>query len=93
MIPRMYPADNEAGAPEETDTRTSYGQGQAEGVCRQGVRRQTDAMTAGMGYIGVKTGLFRAMGGKAEMRAEDIARNQVGGTTRPVTSATKLRAT
>ena len=31
-------------------------------------------MTAGMGYIGVKTGLFRAMGGKAEMRAEDIAR-------------------
>jgi len=51
-------------------------------------------MTVGMGYIGVKTGLFRAMGGKGGMRAEDIAReNQVGGTTRPVTSATKLRAT
>jgi ubiquinone/menaquinone biosynthesis C-methylase UbiE len=32
------------------------------------------AMTAGMGYVGVKTGLFRIMAGKGPMRAEDIAR-------------------
>jgi ubiquinone/menaquinone biosynthesis C-methylase UbiE len=32
------------------------------------------AMTAGMGYVGVKTGLFRVMAGKGPMRAEDIAR-------------------
>lgn len=32
------------------------------------------AMTAGMGYIGVKTGLFRAMAGKGGMRVEDVAR-------------------
>ena len=32
------------------------------------------AMTAGMGYIGVKTGLFRAMAGKGGMRVEDLAR-------------------
>jgi len=34
------------------------------------------AMTAGMGYIGVKTGLFRAMAGKGGMRVEDVARDQ-----------------
>jgi hypothetical protein len=32
------------------------------------------AMTAGMGYIGVTTGLFRAMAGKGGMRVEDVAR-------------------
>ena len=32
------------------------------------------AMTAGMGYVGVKTGLFRVMAGKGPMRAEDVAR-------------------
>jgi 2-polyprenyl-3-methyl-5-hydroxy-6-metoxy-1,4-benzoquinol methylase len=32
------------------------------------------AMTAGMGYVGVKTGLFRAMAGKGSMRAEEVAR-------------------
>jgi ubiquinone/menaquinone biosynthesis C-methylase UbiE len=32
------------------------------------------AMTAGMGYVGVKTGLFRVMAGKGKMRAEDVAR-------------------
>ena len=32
------------------------------------------AMTAGMGYVGVKTGLFRAMAGKGPMRAEDVVR-------------------
>ena len=32
------------------------------------------AMTAGMGYVGVKTGLFRAMAGKGPMRAEEVAR-------------------
>jgi ubiquinone/menaquinone biosynthesis C-methylase UbiE len=32
------------------------------------------AMTAGMGYVGVKTGLFRTMAGKGKMRAEDVAR-------------------
>ena len=32
------------------------------------------AMTAGMGYVGVKTGLFRAMAGKGPMRVEDVAR-------------------
>ncbi len=32
------------------------------------------AMTAGMSYVGVKTGLFRAMAGKGPMRAEDVAR-------------------
>jgi 2-polyprenyl-3-methyl-5-hydroxy-6-metoxy-1,4-benzoquinol methylase len=31
------------------------------------------AMTAGMGYVGVKTGLFRAMAGKGPMRAEELA--------------------
>jgi ubiquinone/menaquinone biosynthesis C-methylase UbiE len=32
------------------------------------------AMTAGMGYVGVKTGLFRAMAGKGPMRIEDVVR-------------------
>jgi 2-polyprenyl-3-methyl-5-hydroxy-6-metoxy-1,4-benzoquinol methylase len=32
------------------------------------------AMTAGMGYIGVTNGLFRAMAGKGGMRVEDVAR-------------------
>src|SRR6516162_10289945 len=32
------------------------------------------AMTAGMGYVGVKTGLFRAMAGKGAMKVEDVAR-------------------
>ena len=32
------------------------------------------AMTAGMGYLGVKTGLFRAMVGKGPMRVEDVVR-------------------
>src|SRR5215831_2895028 len=32
------------------------------------------AMAAGMGYVGVKTGLFRAMAGKGPMRVEDVAR-------------------
>ena len=31
------------------------------------------AMTAGMGYVGVKTGLFRAMAGKGPMRADELA--------------------
>jgi hypothetical protein len=31
-------------------------------------------MTAGMGYVGVKTGLFRAMAGKGPMRLEDVVR-------------------
>lgn len=31
------------------------------------------AMTAGMGYVGVKTGLFRAMAGKGPMRADALA--------------------
>ena len=31
-------------------------------------------MTAGMGYVGVKTGLFRAMAGKGAMRIEDVVR-------------------
>jgi hypothetical protein len=31
-------------------------------------------MTAGMGYVGVKTGLFRAMAGKGPMRIEDVVR-------------------
>jgi 2-polyprenyl-3-methyl-5-hydroxy-6-metoxy-1,4-benzoquinol methylase len=32
------------------------------------------AMTSGMGYIGVTTGLFRAMAGKGGMQVEDVAR-------------------
>ncbi len=32
------------------------------------------AMTAGMGYLGIKTGLFRAMAGKGPMSIEDVAR-------------------
>ena len=32
------------------------------------------AMTAGMGYVGVKTGLFRAMAGKGPMQVEDVVR-------------------
>jgi SAM-dependent methyltransferase len=32
------------------------------------------AMTAGMGYVGVKTGLFRAMAGKGAMTIDDVAR-------------------
>ena len=32
------------------------------------------AMTAGMGYGGVKTGLFRAMAGKGAMKVEDVTR-------------------
>jgi len=32
------------------------------------------AMAAGMGYLGVKTGLFRAMDGKGPMRLEDVVR-------------------
>ena len=32
------------------------------------------AMTAGMGYVGVKTGLFRAMAGKGAMKVEDVTR-------------------
>jgi hypothetical protein len=32
------------------------------------------AMTAGMGYVGVKTGLFRAMAGKGAMTVDDVAR-------------------
>jgi 2-polyprenyl-3-methyl-5-hydroxy-6-metoxy-1,4-benzoquinol methylase len=32
------------------------------------------AMTAGMGYLGVKTGLFRAMAGKGPMRVADVVR-------------------
>jgi ubiquinone/menaquinone biosynthesis C-methylase UbiE len=31
-------------------------------------------MTAGMSYVGVKTGLFRAMAGKGPMRVADVAR-------------------
>src|SRR2546423_7274711 len=30
------------------------------------------AMTAGMGYLGAKTGLFRAMAGKGSMRLEEV---------------------
>jgi len=30
------------------------------------------AMTAGMGYVGVRTGLFRLMAGKGPMRVEDV---------------------
>ena len=33
------------------------------------------AMTAGMGYLGIKTGLFRAMAGKGPMSVEDVARH------------------
>jgi ubiquinone/menaquinone biosynthesis C-methylase UbiE len=33
------------------------------------------AMTAGMGYLGTKTGLFRAMAGKGPMSIEDVARH------------------
>lgn len=33
------------------------------------------AMTAGMGYVGTKTGLFRAMAGKGPMRTEDVVRD------------------
>jgi 2-polyprenyl-3-methyl-5-hydroxy-6-metoxy-1,4-benzoquinol methylase len=32
------------------------------------------AMTAGMGYVGTKTGLFRAMAGKGPMRLEEVVR-------------------
>jgi 2-polyprenyl-3-methyl-5-hydroxy-6-metoxy-1,4-benzoquinol methylase len=32
------------------------------------------AMTAAMGYVGVKTGLFRAMAGKGPMRLDDLVR-------------------
>jgi len=32
------------------------------------------AMTAGMAYIGTRTGLFRAMAGKGPMRADEVAR-------------------
>jgi ubiquinone/menaquinone biosynthesis C-methylase UbiE len=32
------------------------------------------AMTAGMGYLGTKTGLFRVMAGKGPLRAEEVAR-------------------
>ena len=32
------------------------------------------AMTAGMGYLGVVTGLFRVMAGKGPMRCEDVVR-------------------
>ncbi len=32
------------------------------------------AMTAGMGYIGAKTGLFRAMAGKGAMRTDEVVR-------------------
>jgi SAM-dependent methyltransferase len=32
------------------------------------------AMTVGMGYVGARTGLFRAMAGKGAMRAEDVVR-------------------
>ena len=32
------------------------------------------AMTAGMGYVGVKVGLFRAMAAKGPLRAEDVVR-------------------
>jgi hypothetical protein len=32
------------------------------------------AMTAGMGYVGVKTGLFRVMAGKGTMTVDDVAR-------------------
>ncbi len=32
------------------------------------------AMTAGMGYVGTKTGLFRAMAGKGPMRLDDVVR-------------------
>ena len=32
------------------------------------------AMTAGMGYVGVKTGLFRAMAGKGAMTVDDVTR-------------------
>lgn len=36
-------------------------------------RDMAGAMTAGMGYVGVKTGLFRAMMNKGSMRVEDVA--------------------
>ena len=32
------------------------------------------AMTAGMGYVGVKTGLFSAMAGSGPMWVEDVVR-------------------
>jgi len=32
------------------------------------------AMTAGMGYVGTKTGLFRSMSGKGPMHVEDVVR-------------------
>jgi 2-polyprenyl-3-methyl-5-hydroxy-6-metoxy-1,4-benzoquinol methylase len=37
-------------------------------------RDMAGAMAAGMAYVGVKTGLWRAMQGKGAMRAEEVAR-------------------
>jgi len=37
-------------------------------------RDMAGAMTAGMVYVGTRTGLFRAMQGKGPMRAEDVVR-------------------
>jgi SAM-dependent methyltransferase len=43
-------------------------------VAEQVFRDMAGAMTAGMVYVGTRTGLFRAMQGKGAMRAEEVVR-------------------
>ena len=50
------------------------GQGKGQEFCRRVFADMASTMTAGMGYVGVKTGLFRAMAGKGAMRIEDVVR-------------------
>jgi Methyltransferase domain len=43
-------------------------------VAEQVFRDMAGAMTAGMAYVGTRTGLFRAMQGKGPMRLDDVVR-------------------
>jgi 2-polyprenyl-3-methyl-5-hydroxy-6-metoxy-1,4-benzoquinol methylase len=48
--------------------------GKAKAFAEKVFSDMAGAMIAGMGYVGVKTGLFRAMAGKGPMRFEDVVR-------------------
>ena len=46
----------------------------ARAVAEQIFRDMAGAMTAGMVYVGTRTGLFRAMQGSGPMQLEDVVR-------------------
>jgi 2-polyprenyl-3-methyl-5-hydroxy-6-metoxy-1,4-benzoquinol methylase len=56
------------------DNRGGLDRDKVRGFAEKVYADMAGAMTAGMAYIGTKTGLFRAMAGAGPMRAEDVAR-------------------